>query len=204
MTGTVVKIQDRTQTTRSGQERVTTRIQKIWLQLAHGKEEYLEFNDFAIDQLRSGHTVTVIYANVDDKMFLVTTWIAQTEKYFYHSGNIYFLAKYSYDLQLNSWKLKGVEGYVLFVLKSLLTFAWKIFCGFLEYTIVLTVISIVFKAYIATHSLVIILGYTAIFCLSKLWRYSRRYRRYAKKLDALNKRLLNHVDRIFGHDLIEY
>ncbi len=207
-TGQVVRCEDKSYTNRSGEKAVTTRTQKIWLRLSSGNEEYLEFTDFAVNELRSGHRITIIYAKTDDRDFFVTLWIDQIKKYFYHNVNIYSLAAYVCYAKSKSQKLRGKEfdsfSILISLLRNLFNFAWKSFCVLIGTMIFSIVISSIFNAHSGSVFLIAFTAFyllKAIVWLSKLCRSSIKH---SSKVDVYRKQIFNHIDRIFGHQLIEY
>jgi hypothetical protein len=175
ITGRLINIHERTHTTRSKDTEVVTRIQKIWLRLSSGQEEYLELTDFVIEQFRKGHLVTLLFAENNRKNACVTIYIHELDRYFYHFKNI------------NTVRLKLEES----LAKIAIYVAWAItFAVFLS-----AFLFSVLKGFMG-QGIAIAIGSSFSYIFLPLW-VAARFDRNSKK------QFLNHIDRMFGHDLIE-
>jgi hypothetical protein len=194
ITGRVIRSQDRTHTIRSGKDTVTERMQKIWLRQANGKEEYLELDGSVINQIRQGHVITVIRAQTKVRENCVALWINDLEQYFYHNANINTAIIDTCIFKSRLPTLNGIKNHGLTPGKN----PWKL-------AAIIAVITMLCGSYLI--GILILLGSLMLpmFVLTKVNPETFLNLVVIATSNHVNKqRLLNHVDRIFGHELVEY
>jgi hypothetical protein len=194
ITGRVIRSQERSHTTRSGKDTITERMQKIWLRQSSGKEEYLELDGSVIDQIRQGHVITVIRAQTKVRETCVALWINDLEQYFYHHTNINTAIIDTCIFKSRLPTLNGMKNSILVPGQN----PWKL-------AAIIAVITMLCGSYLI--GILIFVGSLLVpmFLLTKVNPETFLNLVVIATSNNVNKkRLLNHVDRIFGHQLIEY
>jgi hypothetical protein len=194
MTGRVVRSQDRSHTTRSGKNTITERTQKIWLRRSNGKEEYLELDDAVTGQIRQGHLITVVYAQTKIRQNCVAVWIDELEQYFCHNTNVNGAIIDTCIFKSRLPTLDGIKNRVLVPGTN----PWKI-------AAIVAVVAVLCGSYLV--GILILSGSLLLpmFVLTKANPETCLNLIVIATSNHVNKkRLLNHIDRIFGHQLIEY
>ncbi|WP_310423192.1 hypothetical protein [Chamaesiphon sp. VAR_48_metabat_135_sub] len=194
VTGRVVRSQDRNHITRSGKNTITERTQKIWLRRSNGKEEYLELDDAVTGQIRQGHLITVVYAQTKIRENCVAVWIDELAQYFYHNTNVNGAIIDTCIFKSRLPTLNGIKNRVLVPGQN----PWKL-------AAIIAIVTMLCGSYLI--GILIMLGSLLVpmFVLTKVNPETFLNLVVIGTSNNVNKkRLLNHIDRIFGHQLIEY